>query len=584
MPLSNTAGDVVVIDAAAIAASTADSLEDLLRREAGLQLSRNGGPGQNAAFLVRGTSAASVVVLVDGVRMGSASLGQVAIEGLSMAQIDHIEVLRGAASSLWGADAVGGVVRITTKRGGEASSFAARVSVGGLGSSEAALSASGRLGAMDVAASLSRDASKGVSAVLPGDAFGLHNPDRDGYVRRAGHLKLGYAPAVGHHIGFSYLNSRLNAQYDGAEFAPPTFASNSAPDFRNLQNTRVGSVDYRGAITDGWTQSLQWARQDDDLRSGGTLIDRFKTQRDQLTWQHRFQPHAHQQWVLALERVQESVGSTAFTQSARRNNSGLVLGLTSSHGPLTWQADGRHDRNSVFGSVNTGRAGVRWALDEAWSMRSNLGTAFRAPSFNDLYFPGFGVASVKPERSRSAELGVDWRRATSHAGATLYRTKVRDLIAFEPNATLCPADPAYSFGCARNVGRARMQGASFKAAQQMGAWRLSGTMDLLDAKDSATGTRLPRRAAHQGSLQVQWSQNLWSLGAAVLRVGSRPDGGALLQAYTTLDLQAKWRLDAAWLLEAKVTNASNVMIQPARDYQAPGRQAWLGLRYEGKAW
>jgi vitamin B12 transporter len=585
-----TASDVIVIDEATIRQSSADSLEDLLRREAGLQLSRAGGPGQTATLFVRGANAGSVVVLVDGVRVGSASVGQAGFEGLSLAQVQRVEVLRGPGSSLWGADASGGVVRITTLQGdgGQArdhAQFGARVAVGTLRSREASASGQARVGAFDVAASLARESSAGVSAVVPGDRFGLYNPDRDGFVRNSLQLKAGFAPAAGHRVGVSLLQSRLNAQYDGAEFAAPTFEANAAPDFRNRLKTTVAAADYRGPITSTWTQSLQLAQNVDDSTAGGNALSQFKTQRQQLTWQHRWGPSTTQQAVVALEHLGETVTALDLAaQDLRRKNNALVFGWTSTHGAHTLQADARTDRNSVFGAVNTGRVGWRMAIDGAWAVRANAGTSYRAPSFNELYFPGYGVATLRPERARSFELGAEWRDAATQLGLAAFRSQVRDLIGFQSDRAFCPAGASFDFGCAGNISRARLQGVSFTGAHRQGAWRLGGAFDLLDATDADTGQRLIRRAAHQGHVRADWYEGPWRLGAALVRVGARPDGTVQLWAYTTVDLSAHWQAAPAWRVEAKLNNATNAVVQPARDYQSPGRQAWLGLRYTGKGW
>jgi vitamin B12 transporter len=125
---------------------------------------------------------------------------------------------------------------------------------------------------------------------------------------------------------------------------------------------------------------------------------------------------------------------------------------------------------------------------------------------------------------------------------------------------------------------------SFTGAHRQGAWRLGGAFDLLDATDADTGQRLIRRAAHQGHVRADWYEGPWRLGAALVRVGARPDGTVQLWAYTTVDLSAHWQAAPAWRVEAKLNNATNAVVQPARDYQSPGRQAWLGLRYTGKGW
>lgn len=584
-PLDRIAADVVVIDAERIRDSPADSLEDLLRREAGLQLSRNGGPGQNASVFIRGSAANGTVVLVDGVRVGSATLGQAEFEALDLAQIERIEVLRGPGSSLYGADAVGGVVQIFTRRGEGPTRAAAHLAAGTLRSGQADASLAGASGAYDFAASLSRERSAGVSALRPGDLFGNFNPDRDGYGRTSAQARLGFSPAAGQRLGASVFQSRLDQQFDSAEFAPPAFLPDATPDFRNRLVTRVAALDYHGDLGHGLTTSLQFARSEDDLTSGGHLLDRFLTRRDQATWQNAWKPDPDQQVVLALERLVEHVRSTSFVADVERDNDGVVLGYSGRFGGHLLQADLRRDDNSQFGGVGTGRLGWSVEVARGWRVRALAGTTFRAPSFNDLYFPGFGIATLRPERGRSVEVGVVYRQGATSASATLYRNRVHDLIAYEADRGFCPADPAYDFGCARNVGRARLQGASLAGEQRLGGWQVRATLDFLDAVDEATGQRLPRRAAHQESLAVDRQEHGgWSWGAALLGVGARPDAGKQLGAYATLDLQARWEFAPRWRVEAKLQNATDRDVEPVRDYRAPGRQAWLGLRYDARGW
>jgi len=152
--LSRSHADIVVIDSETIRNSSADSVEDLLRRAAGVQITRNGGPGQTSGYLVRGTGTSSTVVLVDGVRIGSATLGQAELEALSLSQIERIEVLRGPASSLYGADAVGGVIQIFTRRGEGAPRVTGAAAIGGYRSAQGELGISGSHGSFDYAASL----------------------------------------------------------------------------------------------------------------------------------------------------------------------------------------------------------------------------------------------------------------------------------------------------------------------------------------------------------------------------------------------------------------------------------------------
>jgi len=581
-PLDRLVGDVAVIDATRIRDSSADSVEDLLRREGGIQLSRTGGPGQPAGVLLRGSSASSVVVLIDGVRIGSATLGQADLASLSLAAVERIEILRGPASSLYGADAVGGVVQIITRQGAGAPKVMAHLAVGELQSSEADFSVAGAAAGWDYALGLGREASDGVSTLRPNDAFGNHNPDRDGFTRTHAQLRGGLSLAPGHRIGANLVESRVRLQYDASEFLPPNFTQDATPDCRSRFNTRVAAIDYRGTLSSAWTHTVQMAQQRDDLVSGANVLDSFETERRQLSWQSAWTFAPGQQWVGALERLNEAVQSSSYAGGQERSNTAVVLGYTGAFGAHKLQVDVRHDRNAVYGNVDTGKLG--WAMDvvPGLTLRAVAGTAFRGVSFNDLYFPGYGVPTVQPERSRSIEIGLQWKDGEQAASATLYRNQVRDLIGYEPDRARCPADPAYDFGCAANVSSARLAGATFTAAQRLGDFGLRAALDFLDAKDRSTGQRLTRRAARQHSLALDWTGGPWSVDAALTGVGARPEGGSTLGAYETLDLQARYSVGPRWRVEARLLNALDRDYQPARDYQSIGRQAWIGVRYQGE--
>ena len=575
------AADVVVIDAARIAASAADSIEDLLRREAGLQLARAGGPGASAGMLIRGGNSGHTLVLVDGVRIGSATTGLAEFEGLSLAAVERIEVLRGPASSLYGADAVGGVVQIFTRRGTAQPEASARLAVGGYGAREAAVSGSAAWGAVDVAASLAREQNRGVSTLRPNDLFGNFNPDRDGFARSTAQLQLGLAPAPGQRISLQALASRLNAQYDASEFAPPNYAQDNTPDFRNRLAMHSLALAYQARWSSQWSTSMRLADQESDLHAGGTLIDHYRTTRRQADAQASWQPLADQQLTFALDHLSENAQSSAFLRDVQRRNAGAVLAYAGRLGGVDLQADARRDDNSQFGIVNTGRLGASVSLTQAWRVRALLGTTFKAPSLNDLYYPGYGVASIQPERGRSRELGVDGRWGETRINATIYRNDVRELIGYEADRSHCPPGFEYDFGCARNIGRARLQGATLSGGTRWGAWGVRATIDFLDAKNSASGARLTRRAAHQENVAVDWRSGAWTVAAELLRLGDRPEGGRRLAGYTTLDLKARWQVTPQWQLEAKVMNLSDRDYEPALDYRPLGRQAWLGLRWAG---
>ena len=577
--LDRVVSDVVVIDRDRIRASSADSIEDLLRREGGMQMSRSGGPGQSAGLLIRGSSSSSTLVLIDGVRVGSATLGQTDLAAISLGQVERIEIMRGPGSSLYGADAIGGVVNIVTRRGDGAPYLRGNIAGGNHASGEGYVALSGSDERFDYALSASGETTDGVSAVLPGDLFGIYNPDDDGFTRYGLSLAGGFSWLQGQRIGLSYSASRLRSQFDSAEYPPPNFLPDPTPDFRNRLTTQLTTLEYQGTLSAEWTNLLRASYQTDQFESGANVISTYDTTRRQLTAQTTWTPSAQHQLVAAVDLLTESIHSSDY-DAPERDNTGLILGYTGRFGAQKLQADLRWDHNSVYDNQTTGKLGWGMDLSDGWSVRAVAGTAFRAPTFNDLYFPDFGVVTLQPERSRSIEAGLDYKAAMTSLAATAYYNKVSDLIGYQPDPNQCP--PGMNFGCAGNTARALLQGITLQGLQQWGNFQFTLALDWLNAKDRDTDDTLPRRAANQQTFAVDYNVGPWQLGGTVLRVSQRPDAGVLLPAYTLLNLNARWRFERFWQLEARLQNATDRDYQPARDYQDVGRQFWIGLRYDGK--
>ena len=577
--LDRVVSDVVVIDRDRIRASSADSIEDLLRREGGMQLSRNGGPGQSAGIQIRGSSSSSTLVLIDGVRIGSATLGQTELSAISLAQVEQIEIMRGPGSSLYGADAIGGVVNIVTRRGDGAPTLRGNLAGGNHASGEGYVAVSGSQERFDYALSASGETTDGVSAIRPGDRLGIYNPDDDGFSRYGVSLAGGYSWQKGQRIGLSYIGSKLRSQFDSAEYPPPTFLPDPSPDFRNRLNTQLTTLQYDGVLSSEWSALLRGSYQTDQLESGANVIYRYDTTRRQFTAQATWTPSPQHQLVGAVDYLDESIHSSEY-QAPSRDNTGLVAGYTGRFGAQKLQADLRWDRNSVYDNQTTGKLG--WGMDiaEGWALRAVAGTAFRAPTFNDLYYPNYGVATLQPERSRSIEAGVDYKAEATTVAATAYYNKVSDLIGYQPDPNQCP--PGFPLGCAGNTARALLQGITLQGLQQWGNLQFTLALDWLDAKDRDTDQTLLRRAANQQTFAVDYNVGPWQLGGTVLRVSQRPDVGGQLAAYALLNLNARWRFERFWQVEARLQNATDRDYQPARDYQDVGRQFWLGLRYDGK--
>jgi vitamin B12 transporter len=317
-------------------------------------------------------------------------------------------------------------------------------------------------------------------------------------------------------------------------------------------------------------------------------IDRYRTTRQeagaQMAW---LMGHAHE-WLLAWDHLSEQVSTNNYTSPGTRDNQAVTLAYSGRFNALQVQLDGREDRNSVYGTHRTGRSGLRWALTPQTSLRLLAATTFRAPSFNELYYPGYGVATLSPESGRSLEAGLVHAIGRSQWQATLWRNHVDQLIAYSSDPANCPRNTAYAFGCAANIGRAQLEGFTIET-QWAGSgtrttpdWRLA--YDGVDARDG-NGQVLPRRARHQWRLQSQHHLAGWQMGSSWLWQSTRRESGVALRDGLRLDLQAlrplgPWMPNTA--LRISMLNALNHDIEPARDYRVPGRQLYVGLRWEGR--
>ncbi|MFO1216816.1 MAG: TonB-dependent receptor [Burkholderiaceae bacterium] len=559
---ADVVADVTVIDADTIERSAATSLPELLQRHAGVEIGGTGGAGQPAAVFLRGTNANHVVVLVDGVRINSATTGTNALEHLPLSQIERIEILRGPASSLYGADAVGGVIQIFTKSG---RGTQLRASVGSDRLLDAAASSGGKAGATEWSVQAGAQSVRAFSATNAASAFSF-NDDRDPYRNAHAGAKLRHAWADGHSVGAQLLASDAVTHFD------------AGPGSDDLNRQRVTSLalDSRNRLAAGWNSTLRLARGSDHLDTEGAFPSRFTTDQDQLTWQHDVRALGAD-WVGGVEWRRERVGGdTAYSQTSRRIAS-LFGGGSSKLGAHTVEGSLRLDRNSQFGSRRTGRAGYALDLTPAWRVAASAGTAFHAPSFNDLYFPlsyGFsGNPNLKPERANGGDLALRYGQGATAASLTLFTQRIRDLIAVDPTSTTVI-----------NVNRAQIDGATLAGSLAWAGWRVSGELTHQDARDADTGARLVRRARVHGRAGAAFTAGAWEAGLDAAGAGARYDSAANTPAsrmggYVLLDAFARWTLQGGLALSGRVRNALDKRYQLAQGYNTAPRQFVLSVEY-----
>ena len=564
--LDNTVADTTVITRAQIEALQARSLDDLLRGVDGLNIGNSGGAGKLTSFFVRGTEPEHLLVLVDGVRIGSVTAGTAALQNIPVESIERVEFVRGPRSSLYGSEAVGGVLQIFTRSGGSAKSDAS-LGGGSFNTREisAAVSGGDAGGWFNVQGSAQStdgfDACRGSSTQFAG-CF-TEEPDRDGYRYRSISLRTGTRFEQGLQLDASFLRAPGRVEYDGS-FTNRSHLLQQVAGINATQSLGAGQLAMR--------LGRSWDKSDDYLNQ--VWQDDFNSRRDSIGAQWDGRLAARQQLVAGVEYVNDHVsGSTAFAES-ERDNKAVFLQYVGDHGPWRTELGWRGDDNQQFGKHDTWSAALGYTVSDALQLVSQYGTAFRAPNFNELYYPFFSNPSLKPERSGSLEIAAKGRIDNARWRVSLFNTRIHDLVGFDSN--FLPA----------NVEAARIHGVEASAVIPWAQWTLDAGGTWLDAQNRTRGAnlgkRLSRRPRYSGHVDLARSAGQWQLGARLVAESGRYDDAANhrhLDGFTTLDLRAQYLLAESWRLQARVANAFNKHYETVAFYNQPGRAAYLTLRY-----
>jgi vitamin B12 transporter len=556
-PVTAVLADMRVIDDYTIARSGAQSFAELLQVHGSVEISTTGGPGQVSGLFLRGANTNHVLLLVDGVRVNSATVGTNAFEHLPLAQIERIEILRGPGSSLYGADAIGGVIQVFTKQGPRTQ---ASLGAGRWGTREASLGLGRTFGATRLSLQAGVQRTDAYSATNDKASPFSFNPDDDGHRNANLGLALEHDRAAGHTLALRALASRGTTHFD------------SGPDSDDVNRQRLSSLalESRDRLSPGWRSLLRLARGADHIRTDGSFPGFFDTDQDQATWQNDLAALGGEV-VAGLEVRREKVkSSTAYTQTSRRQWA-LFGGYSARFDEQLVEASLRHDDDSQFGGHGSGKLAWGWRFTPEWRVSASAGTAFKAPSFNDLYFPesfGFsGNPDLKPERSRSAEVAARYDGSAARGGLVIFQNRIRDLIAVDP-----------TFTTVINVNRARIRGATLDGAWRAGPWRLRGEWTHQQAEDAETGARLVRRAEDFGSASLDHAQGPWRTGVELVASGDRFGTVANTDA-SRMGGYALVNLTPEWTLAARLNNAGDKHHEIAQGYNTPRRNLFVSLAY-----
>ncbi len=559
---SELLSDVTVIGREEIERAGQSSLEQLLGRQPGVEYVANGGSGSSGGVFIRGASPKQSIVLIDGIRFGSASSGDAALSRIPLAQIDRIEILRGPASSLYGADAIGGVIHIFTRQGEGATRPHASIGSGTDRTIEAGVGVSGGTETLSFCLQAGYSGTAGASAIR-NPANSSYNSDRDGYRNRNFSGSVTFRPTQGHEFGLKLLQSGGTSKYDSF----PKVAG-----YVNDQDVGSYSIYSRNRLSPAWTSTLRLGRSTDDMTNAvnGRPTDIYRTDQDQLSWQNDFRLPFGQAMLAAEVLKQHLASSTAFAVGERTIRS-LLAGWSGNLDDHRLQLNLRHDENSQFGGRTTGLAAYGYQLTADWRAHLSYGTAYRAPTFNELYFSdtGFGGGNPKltPELAKNREAGVGWERGGHRVAAVYFDSDIKDLISGWPPV---------------NVNKASVTGSAIRYEGRLGDWQGGVSTDLQRARDDVSGKRLARRADRQMKAHLTHSFGRWNLGGEWQLVGARYDDAAntkRMGGYGAVNLLADYRLERDWALFARGNNIFNKDYELARDYSTPRASVFVGVRY-----
>jgi len=509
---------------------------------------------------------------VDGIKHGSATAGLTSFEHIPLDQIERIEVVRGPRSSLYGSEAIGGVIQIFTRKGG--GKLTPSFSVTG-GSYETGKATAGLSGGGDHAwfnVNASGASTQGFNS-CDGDGVAFlgcfaDEPDDDGYRTASGNVRGGYRFDNGAEIDAHWLRAEGKNFFDG-------FFNES----ESVQQVFGGSAHFSPAKI--WAVTLLGGRSNDDLDSfnNGAFLSRFDTERDSISLQNDFTLAPRHVITVGADYQEDSIDVITFAPVAvtSRDNKAVFAQYQAGFGKHDFEISGRGDDNEQFGNHATGS--VAWGYNITGGLRAiaSLGTAFKAPTFNDLYFPFTGNPNLDPEKSRSGEVGLRGGHELGPWSINLFETRIDDLII---------GDPANGFVSA-NINSARIRGLELETGARINDWRANAALTLLDPENRTDGpnygNRLPRRTQQSAKLDIDRDFGLSSLGMSVLGEGNRYDNPANTQrvgSFATVDLRAGHRITKNWLLQAKLVNLFDADYETVDYFNQAGRSGFITLRYQ----
>ncbi|MGV6826310.1 MAG: TonB-dependent receptor domain-containing protein [bacterium] len=555
--IHDSLSSVDIISREDIERSGARDIADLLRFQSGMEIGRNGGPGQATSLFIRGTESDQNLILIDGIPIQSGSLGSSALHHIDPQVIQRIEIIKGPRSALWGSGAMGGVINIITQPVTSSATTAnAAIEAGGDNTSRLNLGLGHTATQWQANAALSHYRSDGFS------------PRNDASLER-GYENLSLTVGAeldleDHQFKLKHWQTSGNVEYLGF------FLNPLDQDFSNASSQLSWESDY----TNKWQSrlSLSQIRDHIDQNQSNQFVH---TDRSELQWRHDYLLDPDKRLAGGIVASREEVKAVGGFSPYRETTDYLE---TFGQYDAQWNAhhviaglrylDHEHAGNRWIGSINYG-----YAFSQNTRLTTSLGTGFRYPSANERF--GFGGnPNLKPEESLSWELSLAHQLDNQHSlHATLFRNDVTNLIDY------VIVIPPFS-GFNQNVAEARIEGVELQYQGQFGPWDVNLGINLQDPRNLDTDTPLLRRARHNETLSLQYQADNWSAGLDLLHSGEREDfGGITLDSYTLVNMNAQYNLSPRWQLFANIENLLDEDYELAAGFNTQDRIAFAGIRY-----
>lgn len=552
--------------------SQAVDLPALLRGEAGFEMAQTGGTGAVPSPLsLRGNSSARTLVLIDGVRIEDAGVGSTALQHLMLDQIERVEIVRGNVSSLYGSNAVGGVIQVFTKRGKGEPAPSASIMAGSRNTSDVHLGYGGELGETRFSLAASRFDTKGFSAIDPAQAP-LANPDPDGYRNQSLSLSASRRLSPAHEVGVAVFGTEAWGDYDRPTFTVPGDQHRSNQELSMLQGW------WEARVAEAWKSRLTAAENKDHRTDtlNGEFSNSARTRTRQLLWDNEVRvapPHAFTLGLEGRNQTLDSASSFGGSPLREREVSAGRLGYLGRLGEHTLQANYRYEDYSDFGAEGSYYLGYGYDLTRAWRLTLSQGTAFRAPTFLDLD-PAFGNPSLQPERSKTNELGVQWASGPHRLRVVLFDTEYTDAIVLD------------NLFIPQNVQTAANEGIEASYSGVLAGIDLRASLTLQDPVEQDRTSTAPQQALRRAKTLAALSA-FRGFGALRLGLDWRSSGERRDQsindstvtvfepAYSVLNLLARYQLSKNIWFGARLENALDEDYRLVSGYNTAGRGLFL---------